>query len=176
MLRILFFLCLLIITIISSAFAEEPTRYEVEAAFVYKFIKFVNWPYGELEKIEEISLCYLGSGEIEGPLHKLDGYEVKNKKIRIRKHNNIEQILTCQILFIDMPRKANRKVYMDQLKNESILTISHFNGFIEEGGMINLFLTGNKVNFEINFNSTKNSNLKVSSKLLKLAKRIIAEN
>ena len=140
MVRLVLLLFLLIFSLNTTVLAEEPSRYVVETAFVYKFIKFVNWPEDQNDNIESINLCYLGNGKIIGSLNNLGGYEVKEKQIIIRKYSNIEMIKTCQIVFMDLPKKSERNWYLNRLKNESILTISHFNGFIDEGGMINLFV------------------------------------
>ena len=176
MIRLVSLLFLLIFLLNTPVFTEEPSRYVVETAFVYKFIKFVNWPEDQNKSVENINLCYLGSGKISSPLLELNGYQVKDKRIAIQTYKTMEKIKTCHIVFIDIPSKAVRNSYVNRLKSDSILTISHFDGFIDDGGMINFLIVDNKVNFEINYISIKNSNLKVSSKLLKLAKRIISEN
>ena len=167
---------LIIFTISTSTFADEKSIYEVESAFVFKFIKFVTWPEEEKGFGEEIDLCYVGKGEIKKSLNKLDGLEVKNRKIKVSENIGRDNIKSCQIVFIDINIISERKRYIRMVGGESILTISHHKGFIDDGGMINLIVIDNKLNFEINFNKTQKSNLKVSSKLLKLAQRIISDN
>ena len=153
----------------------EPTRYDLEAAFVYKFIKFVDWPESNANQ-EYFDLCYTGSGEIKPAILALGGKEIKNVKIEVRSVDDHSQLNGCKLLFIDIPDEKLRNGYVTLLIGRDVLTVSHFEGFAENGGMINLVLNNNKIQFEINFISAEKSNIKVSSKLLRLANKVIAAN
>jgi hypothetical protein len=50
-----------------------------------------------------------------------------------------------------------------------VLTVADFEGFLEEGGMIQLFSENNRVRFAINVDAAVRAKLKLSSKLLSLA-------
>ena len=170
--RFLLTTLILIFTFSASAGAQEPTRYEVQAAFVFKFIKYVAWPPSDTDN-EILEICVAGSGEILLPLLSLDGYEVKNRIVEVVKVQRLEELNGCEILFIDIEEAEKRSGYLEYLDSKSVLTISHFDGFIDNGGMINFNLYENRVQFEINVVATKKSNIKISSKLLRLARRII---
>lgn len=171
--RFLLATLILIFTFSASAGAEEPTRYEVEAAFVFKFIKFVAWPPSDTEG-ENLEICVAGSGEILLPLLSLNGYKVKNRTVEVVKVQRLKELNGCEILFLDIEETEKWAIYFEYLERKSVLTISHFDGFIDNGGMINLNLYENRVQFEINIDATEKSNIKISSKLLRLARRVIA--
>ncbi len=153
--------------------AAETTRYDLEAAFVYKFIKFVEWP-GSFEDEEFFDVCYTGSGEIQSSIKALVDSEIKDLILKVRIVDNLSELRNCELLFVDISSTDGRKKYINFLSKRSVLTVSHFDGFIEEGGMINLLLKNNRIQFEININSAEKSNIKVSSKLLRLANSVTA--
>jgi hypothetical protein len=74
----------------------------------------------------------------------------------------------CHLLFINS-RTSNIPAMLSQLKGQNILTVSDADGFCAAGGMIGLNSIKNKIRIQINENAVKNSSLKVSSKLLRLA-------
>ncbi len=61
------------------------------------------------------------------------------------------------------------------VKDLSVLTVADTKGFLESGGIINFLMEDKKVRFEINVTAAKKSKLKISSKLLRLAKRVVKE-
>jgi len=155
--------------------SAETTRYDLEAAFVYKFIKFVEWP-GSFEDEEFFDVCYAGNGEIKPSINSLVDSEIKDLTLKVKIVENLNDLHSCELLFVDISSKDGRKEYLNYLSKKSVLTVSHFDGFIEEGGMINLVLKDNHINFEINIKSAEESNIKVSSKLLRLANSVTASN
>ena len=169
---------ILIFLLIFSNFtylSAETTRYDLEAAFVYKFIKFVEWP-DSFEDEEYFDVCYTGSGEIQPSIKSLVDSEIKDLILKVKIVENLSDLENCELLFIDISSKDDRKKYLNYLYRKSVLTVSHFDGFTEEGGMINLLLKDNRIHFEINIKSAEESNIKVSSKLLRLANSVTASN
>lgn len=158
-----------------SYLSAETTRYDLEAAFVYKFIKFVEWP-NSFKDEEFFDVCYTGSGEIQPSIMALVDSEIKDLRLKVKIVEDLNDLQNCELLFVDISSKDGRKKYINFLSRKSVLTVSHFDGFIEEGGMINLLLKNNRIQFEINIKSAEESNIKVSSKLLRLANSVTASN
>jgi len=80
------------------------------------------------------------------------------------------QIKKCHILFITSSEEANLAKILSSIKGLPSLTVSDMEGFVQRGGIVRLFTAGNKIRFEVNPQAAKRSFLKISSKLLKLAK------
>jgi hypothetical protein len=78
-------------------------------------------------------------------------------------------------LLICETEKKNAKKILKIINQNGVLTIGEFGGFLESGGMINFTMHDKKIRFEVNLQATRDSGLKLRSKLLKLAKRIINE-
>jgi hypothetical protein len=84
-----------------------------------------------------------------------------------------QEIRGCQVLFIGAEEKKLLPAILAGVKGNSVLTVGESEHFAEGGGMIGFLLEENKIRFEINLEAAKKAKLKISSKLLVLAKTVI---
>ena len=153
---------------------EEPSEYQVEAAFLYYFAKFVEWPAEVFPQDNSpITIGILG----EDPFGDALETTVRNKTIDNHPFRivhldmkSIGEASRCQILFICPSEKRRVSEILDAVKNRSVLTVSKLDGFIQSGGMINFWLEDKKVRFEINDEPARRAGLKISAKLLNLSR------
>lgn len=161
-----------------NANAQAHTVQHVEAAFLYNFAKFVEWPAGTFaDASDPMTIGILGIdhfGEILD--NTIEGKTINNRKLMIKRFKQYQIPNSCQILFISSSEKENLVHILDNLRNLSVLTVSDMEGFAQFGGVINFYVKENKVRFEINVDAGRRANLKISSKLLKLAKIIHEED
>src|SRR5213078_1103957 len=99
---------------------------------------------------------------------------VKNKSINghsfaIKRIRSFSEFRSCHILFISSSERRRLPDILKAVSGASVLTVSETDRFIQAGGMINFFMEGNKVRFEINNEPAKRAGLRISSKLLNLA-------
>lgn len=157
----------------ASAPAEQPTEYEVKAAFVHNIVKFVEWP--ETARTDgSLTLCILGKDPSGSALDALRGRHIGNKVWEVSHANPDTNLGRCDVLFIAASESGNLGQILAATKGSAVLTMGDSPGYAQEGVMVNLYLEQNRVRFEINTESVKRARLKISSQLLKLA-RIIAE-
>ncbi len=150
---------------------EKPTEYQVKAAFLYNFAKFVDWPSGSAsEKAPSFNLCVLGQDPFGPCLDDLQGKIIRDKKVAIRRISTTKQLADCHILFISSAEKNQLTQILESLKGLKILTVSDAEGFAERGVAINFYMEENKVRFEINPHAVERAGLKISSNLMKLAR------
>jgi len=146
-------------------------EYLVKAAFLYNFAKFVEWPNEAFPDARSpISLCILGDDPFGAALETIRGKAVRGRKLVIKKYTQIENIQTCHILFISSSERDRLNQVLDLLKTSNVLTVGDIEKFANKGGVVNLIKIGNKIKFEINVAKAREAGLKISSKLLKLAK------
>lgn len=166
-----------------SAYAA-PVEYEVKAAFVHNFAKFIQWPDGKFKSKEApIHIGFLGDGPINEALMGLKGKEVQSRTLKVSRVQNVKQVDSYHIIFVNPSEKKWLPGLMDQLRGNGILTIGDMKNFPNQCGIINFYLrkteeNGKKVNtigFEINISAAEREQLKVSSHLLRLA-RIVEHN
>jgi YfiR/HmsC-like len=148
-----------------------PTEYQIKAAFLFNFAKFVDWPATpDAPADSPIVIGVLGENVFHDDLQAaINGKKVNNHALQFRQYDSILQATNCQILFISPSEKNHFARIVSQLNKASVLTVSESDHFIEAGGMINFVILEKKVRFEINNEAAKKAGLTISSKLLSLA-------
>jgi hypothetical protein len=151
-----------------------PSEYQMKAAYLYNFAKFVEWPPAALPTTNSpIIIGVLGDDPFDGFLdstvqHKtIDGHP-----LAIRRLKTAAEAKTCHVLFISSSEKKNWPEISAALAGASVLTVSeNWDHFTAQGGMILLFMEGKRIYFEINNDAARKAGLKISSKLLLLGKK-----
>ena len=165
----------LIISLCADAEQVKPGEYEVKAAFIYNFAKFIEWPDDSfLDKSSSITMCVIGDDPFGRSIDSIHDKPVKEKKLKVKHIQSVKDIKGCHILFISGSEAKNLPQILKITEGAGILTIGDTGGFAYSGVIINFYLEQNKVNFEINTKAAKRARLQISSKLLKLA-RIVGE-
>jgi len=152
---------------------SQPTEYQIKAAFLFNFAKFVNWPPAAFaQPTSPIVFGILG----DNPFHDELARTVQNKSVDdrplvVREFQSAAQAANCHILFISSSEKKRLPEILKGLDGRSVLTVSETEKFTEAGGMINFVLQGSKIRLQINNDAATKAGLKISSKLLSLAVR-----
>lgn len=150
---------------------STPTEYQIKAAFLFNFAKFVEWPEAAFAEAKSpIVIGILGENPFRDDLEQtIRNKTVNDRPLVAKEFHSSGEATNCHILFISASEKARLPEILESLRNTTVLTVSETDGFTEAGGMINFFLEGKKNRFQINDTAAKNARLKISSKLLSLA-------
>ena len=160
----------------SQALAVESTysatvEYEVKAAFIHNFTQFIDWPPDAFEgEKSPFRIGILGSGPIDKPLMNLKGKKVNQRSLEISRVQNLDEVSQYHVIFVNPSENQRTQSILQRLKGTGILTIGDTSGFSEQCGVINFYLKGGKVRFEVNIEASRRENLKISSRLLRLAR------
>lgn len=156
-----------------SGFAQNasPTEYQIKAAFLYNFAKFVKWPPGAFASPDApIVIGIIGDNvfgtELERTIH---DKTFNNRPFEFREFHSMTEATNCQILFISTSEQGRLPRILKNLQGTSVLTVSEMDPFIGAGGMINFVIEDKKVRFQINNEAAEKAGLVISSKLLNLA-------
>ena len=154
--------------------SDDEGEYRLKLAFLYHFTEFVDWPSDAFQGDRApLTICVLGEDPFaNGIKETLRGRAVAGHPIDIRRLKPAENPRGCQVVFVRSGEKRASERVLASLKSSSILTVGETKGFAERGGIINLFMDENKLRFEINLGAAKQANLRISSKLLALAKLV----
>ncbi|MEW5979528.1 MAG: YfiR family protein [Acidobacteriota bacterium] len=146
-------------------------EYQVKAAFLYNFAKFVEWPVGAFAQSKErIVIGLFRDDPFHGLLDEiLRGKTAHGRAFQVRKVRDVKDIEGCHILFFPASSPGDVSRVAGSTGIGGILTVGEQEHFAEEGGMINFVMANNRVRFEINPDTIQRSGLKVSSRLLSLA-------
>ena len=155
--------------------SETPTEYQIKAAFLYNFAKFVEWPADAFtDPHSPIVLGIVGEDPFGSDL---DGIvyakTVNGRGFMVKRLAPGPDLRTCHILFISSSEKKRLAQILEQLKGSSVLTVGEMDRFVQSGGAVNFLLEQNRVRFEINVDAAARARLKISSKLLALARSVI---
>ncbi len=173
---VMFFLLAGIMTVKTPAAADErmPREYEVKAAFVYNFTKFVEWPAASFaNERAPFNICILGSNPFGKGFDPIRSKTVNNRAVVIRDIDDTGDAGGCQLVFVSSSEQPHMAAVLASLDKRSVLTVADMKNFAQSGGMINFVLAENKVRFNINTRASNRAGLKISSHLLKLAKTVI---
>jgi YfiR/HmsC-like len=150
--------------------SQRPSEYQVKAAFLYNFVKFVDWPATPAGKERPIELCVLGKDPFGGALeHVVEGKMVNGRLLTIRHIGDIAAARSCHVLFISVSEAGRVTAITRAVDAWGVLTVSEIDRFSERGGIITFLMEGQRVRFQINPKAAASAGLKISSKLLQLA-------
>ncbi|HZI32058.1 MAG TPA: YfiR family protein, partial [Candidatus Binatia bacterium] len=148
-----------------------PTEYQIKAAFLYNFVKFVEWPtQAYAGSTSPTVIGVLGENAFGGELEKaLRNKVINHHPLRFKKLDSVTEATNCQVLFISASERSRFPQILETLRGKSVLTVSESAHFIPDGGMINFILVDRKVRFQINNGAARQAGLIISSDLLNLA-------
>ena len=167
----------------ARAESDNSQEYKVKAAFLYNFIKFVEWPKEKVADGNSITIGIIGNNPFGKAFEPLKGKEIKDKKVIVKQFKGNEESkhpeerLTayrkCHVLFVCRSEKKHLDQIIKSVKDHSVLMVGDMEDFLESGGIINFLMEDEKVCFEIHNTAAKRAKLDIRSKLLRLAKRTI---
>jgi len=155
-----------------SAVAQQ-SEYTIKAVFLEHFTRFIEWP--ESSEIADASspfyVAVIGENPFGTILDQIYAEQkIKNKIVEILYVSSPDEITDCHILFISSSNKERLPEILLLTRNKPILTVSDTDGFAENGVLINFYLAGSKIKFEINEKAVHESGLVMSYRLLSLAR------
>jgi hypothetical protein len=162
----------------ASAQTQHPAaEYKLKAVFLYNFAQFVEWPETAYPNpISPFVIGIIGNDPFGTFLDQIVRNEsVKGHPIEVRRFKSINQIESCQILFISRSESERTAAMLRKLKGKPILTVGEAENFAIVGGMIRFITERNKVKFRINVEAARASGLTISSKLLRVSEIVVTE-
>jgi hypothetical protein len=170
--------CLLLLhsLLASPAQAEpetKPTQYEVEAAYLFNFGKFVAWP-PVAPADSPFLICILGQDPF-GPVldHTIAGETVKGKPVQDKRIARPQDATGCSILYISSSESGRLSKILSVIQGAPVLTVSDIPDFVQQGGMIQFVLRDGRVRFEVNLAPAQSNGFSMSSELLKVAVHVV---
>lgn len=147
----------------------------LKAAFLFHFFELVDWPPEALgADSQPLLLCTLGDDPLGGVLGPaMEGQSVGARPIHLRHLTQPQDFQGCHALFIGRDVRQRITPLLAKLKDGPVLTVGETDDFAKQGGMIGLWMEGEKVRLDINLETARRARLKISSRLLLLARNVI---
>ena len=165
---------------VGAVMAQEKAsvEYKVKAAYLLNFGKFVEWPTNRFPTATSpIKVGVLGKDPFGADLDRImAGRVIGGRKFEIIRSSEPEASLACHIVFVSSSERRQFSQIIETLHKANVLTVGEHEQFLEQGGIIRFFLhddpvrSESTVRFEINASAAQTAGLRISSKLLQIAK------
>jgi hypothetical protein len=197
-------LCLLCVAVLGTSAAAdskspEELEHEVKAAFIYNFMKFIEWPgakkiAADSKTTDPVRIAVLGKHPSKKSLEMILDKTVQGRAIQLvelesferyrqrfsnhqtaldaYKNQYVDRLAQCHMLFICDSEKTSFTETLKLAEGSAVVTISDLPDFAAANGMIGFVMENKKVRFEINLDAVQTEKIKISSQLLGLAKRV----
>lgn len=154
-----------------SATRHQEIEYQIKASYIYNILHFVVFPPDTLEIENTISVCVLGENRFGDSLTELQGEKTPQGKIDIEYLGNFSPALSltsCNVLYIVNDEAPKTKKILAAIDASRTLTISEYPFFVENGGIIELFIEDDSIRFKINTQLAQQARYQISAQLYEL--------
>jgi hypothetical protein len=153
--------------------ADTPSEYQVKAAYLFNFAKFIEWPaHAFAGKDALFVLCIAGRDPFGAALAPFEHKPVQSRELRVRRGVAADDLRGCHILFVPYSEERRLTRFVRAAEGLPVVTVSEIDGFAEAGGVIGLVEADRRIQFEINLASAQLGGMRISSQLLRLARAV----
>lgn len=169
------FILLVFLTLVpaTALFTAQLPEYSVKSEFLERFTRFIDWPDDSAVADHGVPFVIglFGGDPFKGYLTQMaHERKIKNKPVEIRFLAAPDDVLGCDMVFVSAAGEESLPRIISLTQNKTILTVGDTPGFCEKGILINFYKAGANIRFEINEAAVRGSGLKMSGRLLNLAR------
>jgi hypothetical protein len=170
--RNLFFAIAVSLVVATPLFAADPEKperveeYSLKAAFFWRFLQFSEWSH----EADSFRVCVAGNAEVLPAFTALEKQTLRGESVLVQRISDSRGIAGCDALFVAADSPLSHADFIQAGRGRPILTVGEREGFAKGGGMIGLYFEGARLKFEVNLNATEEAGVKISSRLMKLAR------
>lgn len=144
------------------------TEYELKAAFVFNFIRFVQWP--DPAPGEPVTVAVVGNEVVVRTVRRsLDGRSVGDRPIRVVRASTPEEAARADIMYVTGASEEAARRFVSAARGRPVLTVTECHRFQRVGSLVNFFVADDTVRFAVNATLLEKSPLKLSSQMLQYA-------
>ncbi|VAW60415.1 hypothetical protein MNBD_GAMMA11-3392 [hydrothermal vent metagenome] len=157
----------------SLAYSEISREYELKAAYLLNFARFIYWPQNAFKNDpDSFYICVYGHNPFGENMDWMSDKKINNRHVKFIYVADFKYAENCHIAYIGKSRKSQYLKVINIYSRKAVLTVSDIEGFSESGGMIGFVRVANKMKFEINVNKSTASGIKYRSQLLEVAETL----
>ncbi len=163
--------CVSISSYPARAAEAEPLEYQVKAAFLLNFTKFVQWPASAFaDEHSPLAICILGEDPFGNTLTEIvKGETVNGRDIVVQRMRRPEP-KSCQVLYVAKSEKDAARTLADL--GTGVLTVGEGEKFLRDGGIIAFVIQDRRVRFDIDQAAAAKARLTLSSRLMNVARSV----
>lgn len=166
-----FAVCAVLSLLLTPHAAASSREYAIKAAFLYHFTRYVQWPSAAGSADDVFVVGVLGDDPFGEHLAEITKKKTADdRKIAVRRFKELDEYTPCHILFVSASEADQLEATLAKLRGAYALIVGDTGGYARRGVMVNFYLEQNKVRIEVNRGAAEREGLKISSKLLRLAR------
>jgi len=156
----------------------QADEYRVKAAFLYKFGSYIEWPDRSFERVDSpVAIGVMGADALADELAQIVvGRNVNGRPVSVRKLRRGDSIAGLHILFIGGSDTLRLSDALTASKGLPVLTVTESEGALARGSTINFVVVEDKVRFDVAPPPSESGNLKISARLLGVARKVVAKS
>jgi hypothetical protein len=168
-------LSLLLVSLPLSAQNPTTAEYRAKASYLAKFPSFVEWPEGALPpEGAPFLLCVFGEYRFGVALaESTRGATVHERRIETRWISKEQELRACQVLFVSRSEQKKYGRVLEAVSGQMVLTVGETPEFLAAGGIVTFSMQQSTLQFEVNLDEANKAHLKISSRLLALARHVV---
>lgn len=174
----LLLLAFCIATFVNAHPQSQPDEYRIKAAFLFHFAQLIDWPSEALQASDNsLLLCTLGDNSFRGAMESsVEGKTIGSRVLHVRHFSGNDNVSGCHMLFVGRNESQRISLILAALKRAPVVTVGDTANFVDQGGVLGFCMEGNKIRFEVNLEAAERARLKISSRLLLLARRVVGNS
>jgi hypothetical protein len=151
------------------------TEEKVEAAYLHKFLNYADWPPSSLPRADTpYVIGVAGDDAVADELaHIAAGRSVNNRGVIVKRVLPGDSLADLHMLFIGPAERARQVQWLRQTKGKPILTVTAFEGALEQGAIINFRTVDDRVRFEVSVDAAEQNDIRLSSRLFTVATNVV---
>jgi hypothetical protein len=154
--------------------ARAESEYDVKAAYLFKFTKFVEWPSAAFANAQApFVIGVVGRDSFGGGLDRMiEGNTTGDRRLEVRhlSAGDTAGLRGCQMIFVSVSEERRLGAILSALQGRPVLVVGESEGFASAGGMLGFALRESRMGIEVNSAAARQARLKISSQLLNIAK------
>ena len=156
----------------------QADEYRVKAAFLYKFGSYIEWPSGSFARADSpVAIGVMGADALADELVQIvAGRNVNGRPVRVRKLRPGDPIAGLHVLFVGRADSGRLPEILAAAKGQALLTVTESEGGLELGSMINFVVVEDKVRFDVAPPPSESGNLRISARLLGVARKVVSKS
>ncbi len=150
-------------------------EYQIKAAFLYKFCSYIEWPVQAFERADTpIIIGIAGPDNMAEELNQITaGHAVNGRSVVVRKLRRGDSLAGLHVLFVTRAAAPFTAEALGAAKGQPMLIVTEADPANALESIINFVVVNDKVRFDISLPSAEQSNLKISARLLAVARKVI---
>ena len=169
------FLASLLVAVAAAAHAQATSEAALKAAFLYKFPGYIEWPVNAFASADSpFFVGFIGADDVAAEMEKLvAGRSVAGRRVSVRRMREGDAVRGVHLLYVGRGDPASRAQLRAAHGQSGMLVVGDGDRALESGATIAFVPADDRIAFEVSLDNAEHSGLRISSRMLAVARRVV---